>query len=89
MTVEAAQAFLDRVKSDKTLANEPAGMVGDPEALVARVREAGFDVSLDELREATLDRYGATLTVEQLEALAAGADGWGVDFVSFMLAGSW
>jgi predicted ribosomally synthesized peptide with nif11-like leader len=74
MTAEAATAFLDRVETDETLSNELRRLRGDPAAALATVRAAGFDVSSDELREAALERYGGTLTVEQLDRIAAGGD---------------
>jgi predicted ribosomally synthesized peptide with nif11-like leader len=85
MTVAAAHAFLDQIQSDEALASELATMSGDPAALLARVRAAGFDVSLDELREAVLDRYGATLTDEQHDFLAGGLD---TGLLAFVIRGS-
>jgi predicted ribosomally synthesized peptide with nif11-like leader len=74
VSAAAAEAFLDRVETDEAFATELTSMRGDPEAALARVRAEGFDVSSDDLREAVLARFGGTLTTEQLDAIAAGAD---------------
>src|SRR5262245_42990128 len=50
MTVAAAQAFLDRVKSDQTLANELASIGGDTEALLAKIRRRRLRHRLSRLR---------------------------------------
>jgi hypothetical protein len=71
VTAAAAEAFLDRVEADETFANELVDLRGDPASALARVREAGFDVTPDELRDAVLERYGGMLTVEQLDKIAA------------------
>jgi hypothetical protein len=39
------------------------------------LRSEGFQVNRDELRDAVLDRYGDTLTQEQLDALDGGISG--------------
>jgi predicted ribosomally synthesized peptide with nif11-like leader len=67
-----ADAFLDRVESDQEFANELDSLKDDPPAVLDKLRAEGFDVAPEEVREAFLDRYGAELTPEQLEQIAAG-----------------
>jgi predicted ribosomally synthesized peptide with nif11-like leader len=69
-----AEAFLDQVESDEDFARELESLREDPPAVLERVHAAGFDATPDEIREAFLDRYGAELTQEQLDAIAAGTD---------------
>jgi hypothetical protein len=59
--MEADPAFAERV-----------GEAGGPEASLELLRSEGFQVNRDELRDAVLDRYGDTLTQEQLDALTGG-----------------
>ena len=72
MTIESAQAVLDRMEADSAFA-ERVKDAGSPEASLALLREEGFDVSSGDLRDALLDRYGDQLTPDQLDAIAAGA----------------
>jgi predicted ribosomally synthesized peptide with nif11-like leader len=74
MSQAQAEAFLDRVESDEDFARELESLREDPPAVLERVHAAGFDATPDEIREAFLDRYGAELTEEQLDAIAAGTD---------------
>ena len=74
MSQEQAIAFLDKVESDEEFAQELESMRDDPDAVYARVKAAGFDASPEEIREAFLERYGAELTSEQLDAVVAGTD---------------
>ena len=74
MSQEAATAFLERVESDEDFAKELASLREDPPAVLGKIRAAGFDVQPEEVREAFLDRYGAELTPEQMEQIAAGVD---------------
>lgn len=73
MTAEAARDFITRVEKDKTFAAELEANKDDPDVMFAKVRTEGFDLTPAEVREAFLDRYGAELRPEQLEAIAAGA----------------
>jgi len=74
MSVDSAVAFVERVDSDEAFAAELETLKADPDAVRAKVAEAGFDATPDEIRQAVLDHYGAELTQEQLDAIAAGAD---------------
>ncbi len=75
MSMDSANAFIERVESDEGFAAELEALKSDPAAVRSKVEAAGFDATPDEIREAVLDRYGAELTQEQLDAIAAGADG--------------
>jgi hypothetical protein len=66
--------FLERLESDEDFAREVRSLRDDPQAVGEKVHEAGFDASPDEIREAFIERYGAELTQEQLDEIAAGAD---------------
>ena len=74
MSQDAATAFLDKVESDEEFAQELAALREDPSAVQSRMRAAGFDAEPEEVRAAFLERYGAELTPEQLDQVAAGAD---------------
>jgi predicted ribosomally synthesized peptide with nif11-like leader len=74
MSQEQAVAFLDRVESDEAFARELESLRQDPAAALEKVHAAGFDATPDEVREAFLERYGAELTQEQLDQIAAGTD---------------
>jgi predicted ribosomally synthesized peptide with nif11-like leader len=69
-----AEAVLDRMEADSTFA-ERVKDAGGPEASLELLRSEGFQVDRDQLRDAVLDRYGDTLTQEQLDALAGGMSG--------------
>jgi predicted ribosomally synthesized peptide with nif11-like leader len=62
------------VETDEEFAAELTSLVGDPAAVFAHVQAAGFDVTEAEIRDAFLERCGAELTPEQLDAIAAGVD---------------
>jgi predicted ribosomally synthesized peptide with nif11-like leader len=68
-----AAAFLDRVEGDEVFAKQLEARRNDPEAVHEQVTSAGFDATPEEIREAFLERYGAELTPEQMERIAAGA----------------
>jgi predicted ribosomally synthesized peptide with nif11-like leader len=72
MSSDAAVAFLNRVEQDEAFAGELKLVRTDRIAVLAKVHAAGFDVTEDELLHAFVDRYGAELTPEQLDAIAAG-----------------
>jgi hypothetical protein len=48
---------------------------GGPEQSLAILRDEGFDVRTDEMRDALVDRFGDSLSTEQLDSLAGGRDG--------------
>jgi len=73
MTDAAARRFLEQVEYDEVFANELEEIKGHPDAVLRRIRAAGFDVTQAEVRDAFLDRYGAQLSPDQLASLAAGA----------------
>ena len=74
MSVEQAEAFMDRVESDEAFAAELESLKDDQAAVQAAVVAAGFDATPDEIRDAFADRFGSQLTEEQLAAIAGGLD---------------
>ena len=74
MSVTAAEAFLDRAETDKEFAASFDEVKDDQQAVLAKVHEAGYDATQEEILQAFMDRYGAELTPEQLDKIAAGAD---------------
>lgn len=49
-------------------------VAGGPEAAQAMLAGESLEATPDEMRDALVDRYGDSLTQEQLDALAGGAD---------------
>src|SRR5690349_11996887 len=74
MSMTDAVAFLERIESDESFARELEAERHDPNAVSEKVRAAGFDAEPEEIREAFMERYGAELTPEQLDQIAAGVD---------------
>jgi predicted ribosomally synthesized peptide with nif11-like leader len=74
MSVEQAEAFMDRVESDEAFAAELESLKDDQAAVQAAVVAAGFDATPEEIRDAFSDRFGDQLTEEQLAAIAGGID---------------
>ena len=74
MSVEQAEAFMNRVESDEAFAAELDSLKDDQAAVQAAVVAAGFDATPDEIRDAFVDRFGDELTEEQLAAIAGGLD---------------
>ena len=72
MSVEQAEAFMDRVESDEAFAAELESLKDDQAAVQAAVVAAGFDATPDEIRDAFVDRFGDQLTEEQLAVIAGG-----------------
>jgi predicted ribosomally synthesized peptide with nif11-like leader len=72
MSQTDAVAFLERVETDEELARDLASRSEDRPAVLERIRSEGFDVEPEEVREAFLERYGAELTPEQMDMVAAG-----------------
>ena len=74
MSVEQAEAFMNRVESDEAFAAELESLKDDQAAVQAAIVAAGFDATPEEIRYAFVDRFGDHLTEEQLAAIAGGAD---------------
>jgi predicted ribosomally synthesized peptide with nif11-like leader len=74
MSRSDAVAFLERAETDVDFAKEFEPLKDDQQAVLAKVREAGYDVTPDDVLEAFSERYGLELTPEQLDQIAAGAD---------------
>lgn len=74
MSGHDAEAFLERNETDEAFANEMAALGGDPDALLSKAREQGYDFTPDEVLEALTERYGVELSAEQLDQIAAGDD---------------
>ena len=66
MSMRDAEAFLDRAEVSFDELRD------DQQAVLAKVRAAGFEATHEELLQAFMDRYGAELTPEQLDKIAAG-----------------
>ena len=67
-----AEAFLERAENDKALAVTFDEIKDDQEAVLAKVRAAGYEATHEEVLQAFMERYGAELTPEQLDRIAAG-----------------
>ena len=74
MSVEQAEAFMNRVESDEAFAAELESLKDDQAAVQAAVVAAGFDATPDEIRDVFVDRFGDQLTEEELAAIAGGVD---------------
>jgi hypothetical protein len=73
VTTTAANAALDRMEADEDFASRVKD-AGGADASIELLRAEGFDTTPEEMRDAALDRYSDSLTVEQLDAIAAGAE---------------
>jgi len=73
MTNSSAQAVLDKMETDEAFAVRVKD-AGGPEQSLAMLRDDGFDVTAEEMRDALVDRYADSLSAEQLDALAGGRD---------------
>ena len=71
MSIESAQDFVERVKSDDEFAKRVAGTASREERAEIATAE-GFDFTPEELKSVTEE-----LSVEELEAVAGGAWGCG------------
>lgn len=78
MSTTDAEAFLDRAETDAAWGAEFEAIRDDQEAVLAKVHAAGYDVTQQEVLDAFMERYGAELTPEQLDQIAAGSDDAGV-----------
>jgi predicted ribosomally synthesized peptide with nif11-like leader len=74
MSVASATAFLERSETDSQFAAEFEPLRGDRDAVLAKMRDIGYDATPDEILTAFTDRYGIELTADQLEAVAAGSE---------------
>lgn len=72
MSVQSADAFIERLTSDTGFADRIYELREDPEAVHALVAESGFDATPDEIRDAMLEQFGSELSEEQLAAIAGG-----------------
>ena len=70
MSEDQLKAFLEKVKSDTSL-QEKLKAAADSDAVLAIAKEAGFSVSVDDLKNAQSEISG--LTEEELEGAAGGA----------------
>ena len=66
MSMRDAEAFVERAEVSFDELRD------DQQAVLARVRAAGLEATHEELLQAFMDRYGAELTPEQLDRIAAG-----------------
>jgi len=82
MSVEQAEAFMNRVESDEAFAAELASLKDDQAAVQAAVVAAGFDATPEEIRDAFVERFGAELTEEQLAAIAGGLEDWEIGLIN-------
>jgi predicted ribosomally synthesized peptide with nif11-like leader len=85
MSKTDAVAFLERVESDESFARELEALKDNPDGVYEKVKAAGFDAQPEEIREAVAERYGAQLTPEQLDEIAAGMD---TDQITALTVGS-
>ena len=74
MTADATTALFERLETDEDFATSLAELREDPAAVQAAIKDAGYDVTPEEVRTAFLDRFGSQLTEEQLAAVAGGVD---------------
>ena len=72
MALDSAKKFMADVAADEALKAKIAAVQADGEdAVVAAAKDAGYDFTADELKEAT--RGDAELSVDELENVAGGA----------------
>ncbi|KZR80704.1 Nitrogen fixation protein of unknown function [Synechococcus sp. MIT S9509] len=71
MSEEQLKAFLEKVKSDTSL-QEKLKAAADADAVLAIAKEAGFSVSVDDLKEAGFKQ--SEISDGELEGAAGGAD---------------
>ena len=68
MSEEQLKAFLEKVKADTSL-QEKLKAASDADAVVAIAKEAGFSISVDDLKKAQSE-----ISEEELEGAAGGGD---------------
>ena len=74
MSEEQLKAFLDKVQSDTSL-QEKLKAAADIDAVAAIAKEAGFSISVDDLKNAQSE-----ISDEELEGVAGGTLSYGVGF---------
>jgi predicted ribosomally synthesized peptide with nif11-like leader len=72
MNQAAVDAFLGRAEADKAFAAELDAIKDDEAAVRAKARAVGYDLTEPEIRRALMERYGAELTRDELDKIAAG-----------------
>lgn len=72
MSAEEATRFIKALQDDESLNKEMFALREMPEKAFALVKERGFNVTKDEVREAFLEYSSNALTQDQLESVAAG-----------------
>ncbi|MGH9224757.1 MAG: hypothetical protein ACRD2W_13500 [Acidimicrobiales bacterium] len=71
MSASAAEAALHRMETDEDFAARVRD-AGGAAASIAVLQAEGFDTTPEEMRDALVDRFGDSMTEEQLAALAGG-----------------
>jgi len=72
MSLVDATLFIDRIVDDDEFAQELSELLENPTDVVVAVRNAGYDVTVDEVRDVFLERFGDILPEEELAAIAGG-----------------
>jgi len=72
MSLVDATLFIDRIVDDDEFAQELSELLDNPTDVVVAVRNAGYDVTVDEVRDVFLERFGDVLPEEELAAIAGG-----------------
>jgi predicted ribosomally synthesized peptide with nif11-like leader len=67
-----ATLFIDRIVVDDEFAQELSELLDNPTDVVFAVRNAGYDVTVDEVRDVFLERFADVLPEEELAAIAGG-----------------
>lgn len=88
MTAEAADAFIDCLDTDPGLVGRINAVRELPSAVLAIVRNAGFDVTAEEVRDAFAERFGGYLGDAELALLAGGLSTDVAVSIALFLAGN-
>jgi len=72
MSASEADRFIAELLSNQELAKKLTDLGSDPAAAYAEVQAQGFDVTPEELRDATLEFAGQYMDEDELEAIAGG-----------------
>lgn len=70
MSIKEAERFVATVDSDKALTDRIMASEANEAALTAIIRGAGYDVTLDEIREVALEK--SVMSESDLQKIAAG-----------------